>query len=427
MESPKTFEFFRPYRGTKPFLFISYAHRNSALVLPVITKLRYAQLSESETPEKAQRFLIWYDEGIAAGEDWASSIAKHMRSCNTVLFFPSKDSFRSGNCLTEIRTAKKLNKKIYCMPLDDTDPPAYADDGKESWNDLMKSCSFLPMSNTAEERFSSFLRTGKQTEHLIGTEADYSENGSKTGFNRWIIGILLAGLLLFASLFSILGLYFGIWKIPGTESEQPVSSTPQPTPESTPEPAGKVVPGTDILRIPVNFSQNGQQEAIIRKELGSKTDTVYEEDLYGIEELHIIANKDSAVKDPETVEITEDGRCLMNNVEFSVKGKISDLSVFGKMANLQKLSLIKQPLTSLSSISSDMNRLTELNLACSDLNDLSGIHHAPNLMALHLEHTAVRDLSPLKELKQLKTVYVTKDMLPLPLDADAAYDVILVK
>jgi hypothetical protein len=53
--------------------------------------------------------------------------------------------------------------------------------------------------------------------------------------------------------------------------------------------------------------------------------------------------------------------------------------------------------------------------------------HLPSLAVLHLEHTNVRDLTPLEALPGLKTVTVSRDMLPLVWNADAGYSVILAK
>ena len=48
----------RPYEGTLPYLFVSYAHKNDAAVLEIIRTLQ------------ARGFRVWYDEGIEAGSDW---------------------------------------------------------------------------------------------------------------------------------------------------------------------------------------------------------------------------------------------------------------------------------------------------------------------------------------------------------------------
>ena len=45
----------RPYEGTLPYLFVSYAHKNDAAVLEIIGTLQ------------SRGFRVWYDEGIEAG------------------------------------------------------------------------------------------------------------------------------------------------------------------------------------------------------------------------------------------------------------------------------------------------------------------------------------------------------------------------
>ena len=52
----------RPYEGTLPYLFVSYAHKNDAAVLEIISTLQ------------SRGFRVWYDEGIEAGSEWPESI-----------------------------------------------------------------------------------------------------------------------------------------------------------------------------------------------------------------------------------------------------------------------------------------------------------------------------------------------------------------
>ena len=76
---------------------------------------------------------------------------------------------------------------------------------------------------------------------------------------------------------------------------------------------------------------------------------------------------------------------------------------------------------------SGISRLREVNLACSEISSLDGLKDLPSLYLLDLRHTRVKDLRPLKGLSSLKKVIVSMDMIPLTLDADAHYDVIVVK
>ena len=59
----------RAYEGRAPYIFVSYAHKDAAQVLPVIAQLQ------------SYGYRIWYDEGIAPGSEWAENIAVHLNNC----------------------------------------------------------------------------------------------------------------------------------------------------------------------------------------------------------------------------------------------------------------------------------------------------------------------------------------------------------
>ena len=62
----------RPYEGTQPYIFVSYAHKNDAAVLEIIGTLQ------------SRGFRVWYDEGIEAGSEWPESIASPRRICSPI-------------------------------------------------------------------------------------------------------------------------------------------------------------------------------------------------------------------------------------------------------------------------------------------------------------------------------------------------------
>lgn len=97
------------YEGDKPYLFVSYAHKNSALVLPVIEALF------------EKKYRIWYDEGIAAGSEWPKNIADHLNGAAGYVIFTSPQSLTSENCENEVVKAveqtKDGNKKLYAYEL----------------------------------------------------------------------------------------------------------------------------------------------------------------------------------------------------------------------------------------------------------------------------------------------------------------------
>ena len=108
--------FFRPYEGRKPYIFISYSHKDSEKVLETIF------------PIHEQLYRLWYDEGIPAGSDWPRNIEVHMRNCRMVLFFLSRTALASPNCLSEIRTAVKQGKTVLLLKLEEAPKPDDAAD-----------------------------------------------------------------------------------------------------------------------------------------------------------------------------------------------------------------------------------------------------------------------------------------------------------
>ena len=76
---------------------------------------------------------------------------------------------------------------------------------------------------------------------------------------------------------------------------------------------------------------------------------------------------------------------------------------------------------------SGLTLLEEINLASSPVSSLDELADLLSLRTIHLEHTRVSDLTPLGRLMKLETVTVSRDMLPLVLDPEARYEVVLVK
>ncbi|MBR7058659.1 MAG: toll/interleukin-1 receptor domain-containing protein, partial [Stomatobaculum sp.] len=126
--------FFRPYEGTRPFLFISYAHKQSEAVVDTIRILH----------EKGYR--LWYDEGIPAGSDWPANIAQHMQGCEKVVFFLSERAMESPNCFSEIRTAFRAGKPILVVRLENVEVT------NPDWQELLAGKQVIPLLESPEER-----------------------------------------------------------------------------------------------------------------------------------------------------------------------------------------------------------------------------------------------------------------------------------
>ncbi len=387
--------FFKPYEGSRPFLFVSYAHRQSDTVVATIRILH------------DMGWRLWYDEGIPAGSDWPSNIAEHMQNCEAVLFFLSERSLASPNCFSEMRTADRLGKPVLVIPLEDTE----LDD---AWRSLLEGKPEIPLLADPAARADAILKSGflkRRFRHSLLERIP------------WQGAALSASLLFFLAASGFLALAAS-----GRLSPEPPEKPG--IPEETPSPSPEALP-TEIPVVDINGAEgyfavrfpDVQQERAIRKALGIPEGGIYRWQLGQIAELYFCGNiettrMENAVFDP-------DGTCRVNGAPV-YPGQVHDLSLLESAVRLKKLALICQQPESLAPLSSHLI-LNELSLAGSTVPSLGAMKDLPSLAVLHLEHTNIRDLTPLDALPGLKTVTVSRDMLPLVWSSDAGYTVILVK
>lgn len=64
--NPKTYE------GKEPYIFISYSHKESDIIIPIIERLQ------------ADGYRVWYDDGIIPGTEWPETIAQQFPDCGPV-------------------------------------------------------------------------------------------------------------------------------------------------------------------------------------------------------------------------------------------------------------------------------------------------------------------------------------------------------
>lgn len=96
------------YEGKEPYIFISYAHKDTNTVLPIIAALQDAG------------YPVWYDAGIQAGSEWPEYIAEHLDKAKLVLAFISQYSLASDNCRQEINFAIDKSKLLLTVRLDNS-------------------------------------------------------------------------------------------------------------------------------------------------------------------------------------------------------------------------------------------------------------------------------------------------------------------
>lgn len=384
--------FFKPYEGQRPFLFVSYAHKESEAVVNTIRILH----------DKGYR--LWYDEGIPAGSDWPANIAQHMETCERVVFFLSARALESPNCYSEMRRALRLGKPILVVRLEKTkrDP---------RWDDILKDRQELPLTDSPAERAEAILRSG----FLPGRFR-----------HRWTEKISLRALGLAASL----AFFLAAAGVLGALASGRLSPVPaRERPPETPAPSAAVetpLPSFDMGEAEKYFAvsfPDSVQERAIRKRLNNQSEEVFRWQLAEIGELYLCG---AVVTDGmEAIRFSSGGVCRINGAPV-ILGPVSDLSLIKSAVRLEKLALVCQPLDDLSGLSGHQ-LLRELSLAGSTVSDLSALQDLPSLQTLHLEHTGVRDLRALDAFPNLKTVTVSRDMLPLTWNEYAGFAVVLLQ
>jgi hypothetical protein len=103
---------FEAYTGNMPYLFISYAHKDSKLVYPLITAWHNAG------------YRVWYDEGIDPGNEWPEEIAAALKVCRQFIVFITPRAVASKNVKNEINFALNLDKDFIAIYLEETTLPS---------------------------------------------------------------------------------------------------------------------------------------------------------------------------------------------------------------------------------------------------------------------------------------------------------------
>ena len=97
------------YEGNEPYIFVSYAHRDSAAVFRVLYELQN------------RGYRLWYDDGIAPGSEWPEDIAQHLDRAAMVISFITPKSMESQNCRREINYSFACGKPFLSVVLEPTE------------------------------------------------------------------------------------------------------------------------------------------------------------------------------------------------------------------------------------------------------------------------------------------------------------------
>jgi hypothetical protein len=99
---------FPAYRGTMPYIFVSYSHADMKEVFRIIKQLN------------ASRYRIWFDEGIEPGNEWPEVVGRAVLGCSQCIVFMSPTAVESRNVRNEINLATSADKNIIVIYLKST-------------------------------------------------------------------------------------------------------------------------------------------------------------------------------------------------------------------------------------------------------------------------------------------------------------------
>ena len=385
----------RPYEGTLPYLFVSYAHKNDAAVLEIIRTLQ------------SRGFRVWYDEGIEAGSEWPESIASHLERAQLVLAFLSPAYLRSDNCRKEMHYALTKKKPVINVYLEQTElSPGmemqignlfalmkYTYPSEEYFYDKLFSAELLDASKFAGEapelpdapapapgkkarEKKPRAEKSRREKHEKPPKAPKPERPKKKrrGLAAAIIAIVLAGCLIAAG---IVGHFTGlIYRF-----------------------TVKTVAVQTLADDTVAQFQNPLLEQAARDYAGKPAGELTVADLKGLTALYVCGDRywfaapqqgvDAAAAGVETAEMTDpSGQTVTVR-----RGDIRDLSDLAYFPSLTVASVQFQSLTSLESLPAC--GVEVFDVSANRLTSLSGIEQLPKLTALTADGNAITDLTGL--------------------------------
>ena len=251
--------FFKPYEGNRPYLFISYAHKQSEEVVSTIRILH----------EKGWR--LWYDEGIPAGSDWPANIAAHMQGCAGVIFFESERALESPNCYSEMSTAYRLKKPCMVVRLEDTQRD-------KKWKDILEGKKEIPVIDSPEARAEAILKSGFVTRRYHRSWTEHIP-WSAIGLTASLLFFLLSAGALFA-------LRSGLWN-PAAPAVNEAAVEPETAEPEEEEAVPEVIDLGEAERFFAVTFPDADQERAIRSALGISEGDIMRGQMADLDRLYI--------------------------------------------------------------------------------------------------------------------------------------------
>ena len=345
---------FDAYKGESPYIFVSYAHKNSEVVFSHITRLHN------------EGFRIWYDEGIDPGADWSDEIASALAGAAVFLVFISDAAVASHNVRKEIVFAIDQRKYMLCVHIEETELPyglkmqlgniqallePRFHDKEKFYNKLFS--SLLPDQTLGAERDTLPVRDIPRKAKATTTPAQ------KNSTKKRIWAALLAVVLGLAA-FSVFGLM-----------------------------------GSASNTGPAFADKN--LELALREEMQNPRGSIAETDLAAMKGRLSLAGRDitdiSPLKYLNSISMIN----LDNN-------NITDISALGGLTELMVLGLANNRITDITPLRNLGGTLVGLSLAGNTQLDLMGLSHLNKLEVLDISGISIINLEFAKHLRQLKSL-----------------------
>ena len=365
------FEYFKPYEGDKPYIFISYAHADDDTVLPIISDMH------------RRGYNIWYDEGIEVGSEWQECIASHLADAHLVVAFISNAYMRSDNCRREMHYAQSKKIKTINIFIEDTALMKYTYPSEEYFYDKLYSAPLLNSENFAD----SAPRPTTETQKAIPAappktkeKREKKKPGKGRKIARWSIAVAVFGLVLAALIVGYFTGYLEKLLTPTTQIETLSDDT--------------------VCEFKSTVFENAAREYT-----GNETGDITVGELKGLTELYIVGDEYSLHEPVSGIgQVSQSDKTAsytdwQGNEKTVGRGSVNDLSDIAYFTGLKTLWLQYQSLSSLDTMPACS--ITSLNLNGSRAADLTGIGNLPELRRISADYNPVGSLGDLNKCHEL--------------------------
>ena len=175
---------FPAYRGTDPYVFVCYAHKDD--------RIAYREMAWLHD----QGVRLWYDEGISAGRVWRGEIADALDHASALLFFISRAALDSHHCQREVHYALDRKIPVYPIYIEDVSLPS----------DLALGLNLVQALKLSQNSFRKNLLAGLEEVRTDHREPEKSRRSllEETGKRRNLYTTLGLGLVLVTTLLATL-------------------------------------------------------------------------------------------------------------------------------------------------------------------------------------------------------------------------------